>query len=324
MAVGYWGRPTASVDWCENNYAVTYYVAEFWNTISSLVMVVIGIYGIVTAVQKNHEKRFLFCHLGLSVVGIGSALFHGTLTYYGQALDELPMIWLSLVYLYVILSKDSLSYEQSKSRQQLLIWGLLGYASIITVTYLIVEDYFFIMLVSFISASLFVIYLSVKTLRSQHCDKCDTDTERPCSPVAKPCNSQTSMKLQKRAVSFGVLSICIAFAFWNLNNLTCQWLEPLQFHALWHVFAGLAGNLLSVSLVLDRSRKCMKRACIDQSYTLPVVHIYNVSPFKSELELSNSKEQNTSKKVFSLVENPQYMIEMCKKSILNVYYIARD
>ena len=26
---GYWGRPTATIDWCESNYEVTPYVAEF-------------------------------------------------------------------------------------------------------------------------------------------------------------------------------------------------------------------------------------------------------------------------------------------------------
>jgi len=25
---GYWGKPTATIDWCEKNYEVNYYVAE--------------------------------------------------------------------------------------------------------------------------------------------------------------------------------------------------------------------------------------------------------------------------------------------------------
>jgi len=38
--VGWWGHPTASIDWCEENYVVSYYIAEFWNTISNLAMIV--------------------------------------------------------------------------------------------------------------------------------------------------------------------------------------------------------------------------------------------------------------------------------------------
>lgn len=25
---GYWGKPTATIDWCEKNYEVNYYIAE--------------------------------------------------------------------------------------------------------------------------------------------------------------------------------------------------------------------------------------------------------------------------------------------------------
>ncbi|RUS17275.1 hypothetical protein BC937DRAFT_90170, partial [Endogone sp. FLAS-F59071] len=34
QASGYWGKVTSSVDWCEINYEFSYYIAEFWNTIS--------------------------------------------------------------------------------------------------------------------------------------------------------------------------------------------------------------------------------------------------------------------------------------------------
>uniref|UniRef100_A0A8B9SU42 Alkaline ceramidase n=1 Tax=Anas platyrhynchos TaxID=8839 RepID=A0A8B9SU42_ANAPL len=26
---GYWGPPTSTLEWCEENYAVSYYIAEF-------------------------------------------------------------------------------------------------------------------------------------------------------------------------------------------------------------------------------------------------------------------------------------------------------
>jgi hypothetical protein len=43
---GYWGEKTAAVNWCEADYAVTIYVAEFMNTLSSLSIPLNGIYGL--------------------------------------------------------------------------------------------------------------------------------------------------------------------------------------------------------------------------------------------------------------------------------------
>ncbi|RKO97739.1 hypothetical protein CXG81DRAFT_11240, partial [Caulochytrium protostelioides] len=70
MLSGYWGPVTSSVDFCETNYEVSPFLAEFWNAISSLAMFFIGI----------------------MIVGLGSLAFHGTLVRATQAWDELPML----------------------------------------------------------------------------------------------------------------------------------------------------------------------------------------------------------------------------------------
>jgi len=37
---GYWGKPTSTIDWCEANYEVTYFIAEFceYSSCHSLLM----------------------------------------------------------------------------------------------------------------------------------------------------------------------------------------------------------------------------------------------------------------------------------------------
>lgn len=91
---GFWSPHTATLDWCEENYAVTHYIAEFYNTLSSLFFPTLAIY----SGYQNHKtvrlpRRFWLSLFILGFVGLGSAFFHGTLKYEMQLVDELPMIY---------------------------------------------------------------------------------------------------------------------------------------------------------------------------------------------------------------------------------------
>lgn len=99
---GYWGEPTSTLDWCEENYVVTPYIAEFWNTISNAVMIVPALAGAVYSWRIGLEPRFIVLNLALFVVGIGSWLFHMTLKYEMQLLDELPMIYGTAALIYTL------------------------------------------------------------------------------------------------------------------------------------------------------------------------------------------------------------------------------
>ncbi len=92
-AQGFWGRPTATIDWCEANYVVSYYVAEWWNTLSNVALLVLGVYGVRMCLREGMRDNVdLLLLFGLiAVVGIGSAAFHGTLLKTSQQLDETPM-----------------------------------------------------------------------------------------------------------------------------------------------------------------------------------------------------------------------------------------
>lgn len=98
---------SSSVNWCEADYAVHSSVAEFWNTASSLAMVVAG--WLLLARHREAlalEARFVVTAVGVVVVGVGSMAFHATLSYWGQLLDELPMLWSVLANVYIILRAE--------------------------------------------------------------------------------------------------------------------------------------------------------------------------------------------------------------------------
>lgn len=81
---GFWGPVQSSIDWCERNYVVSYYVAEFYNTTSNIVLLLFGLWGIQQCRQQQLETRFWIVYAGISVIGVGSASFHGTLSHIGQ------------------------------------------------------------------------------------------------------------------------------------------------------------------------------------------------------------------------------------------------
>lgn len=100
--VGFWGPSTSTVDWCETNYQHLFYVSELFNTASSLVLVLVGLIGLVLH-RHVLERRFLLAFALLSVVGVGSTAFHATLQREHQMMDELPMLYLAIVIVYILL-----------------------------------------------------------------------------------------------------------------------------------------------------------------------------------------------------------------------------
>lgn len=55
--IGYFGKPTSSIDWCEHNYEVSFYVAEFWNTVSNLFLIIPPFMGFIKSKAQGMEMR---------------------------------------------------------------------------------------------------------------------------------------------------------------------------------------------------------------------------------------------------------------------------
>ncbi|KAL1965239.1 hypothetical protein VTN77DRAFT_5993 [Rasamsonia byssochlamydoides] len=86
-----WGPATATTNFCEEDYHVTAYVAEFINTLTN---VGYGYYGLCGLWNNWHRRPFAdfnLQYLALLFVGIGSAAFHMTLQRAGQSADQISM-----------------------------------------------------------------------------------------------------------------------------------------------------------------------------------------------------------------------------------------
>ena len=84
---GFYGDITSTLYWCEEKFVWSHYVAEPVNTFTNLFFVYLALRGASDANRANLLNRFLWCHLGVATVGLGSFLFHATLKHSMQMLD---------------------------------------------------------------------------------------------------------------------------------------------------------------------------------------------------------------------------------------------
>lgn len=156
--VGYWGKPTSTIDWCEENYVVSPFVAEWANTVTNGLFVLLAVFVTWSAVHNRLEKRFAMIGLGLGTVGVGSWLFHMTLKYEYQLLDELPMIYATCIPAWSIFCEErqllakgangangtagtvAVARKPTLLKQAVVALLVFGTATALTVIYLVYRD----------------------------------------------------------------------------------------------------------------------------------------------------------------------------------------
>ncbi len=221
----------ASIDWCEPNYAVSSHVAEFANTWSSLFMCATAAYAMAWKWRQGRELRFLLIEMVVIVIGLGSALFHGTLTFYGQLADELPMLWGAFIWVWVVLHTERRStdwYYVGGLATLAIAWT--AFSHIIHFTANWIFEVFFGMTIFWAALGLLLF------------------VRRSKSPLAR-----------QLLIAYLVFS-AVAFLLWNLDQWYCSSLAPSLYsqhphwtslHAWWHnlmAFNMYAGSLLALLL----------------------------------------------------------------------------
>ncbi|XP_077573339.1 alkaline ceramidase 1 isoform X2 [Stigmatopora nigra] len=92
---GVFSYESSEVDWCEDNYKYSDHVVESFNTISSFIFFIVSPI-MLYLLHPYAKERNLAIHLVwvmMLFVGIFSAYFHMTLSFVGQMLDELSILW---------------------------------------------------------------------------------------------------------------------------------------------------------------------------------------------------------------------------------------
>ncbi|KAG0040717.1 Alkaline ceramidase 3 [Podila clonocystis] len=260
---GFWGPPTSSVDWCEDNYVVTQYIAEFFNSFSSFAMIFLGeaaCYSIdrlqasLNRVQPNKTSlfRFKLAFRTITVVGIGSFLFHATLLHKMQMLDELPMLY-SVLVLFFCLIESRFGAQPAWFPKLLFVHGVIV-TGLVAFTSGNVQ--FFSFHASFSSLEIATLFLIFKVYQARKREYPDI----------------------KRVFELGIGLYAVAVAVWMTDLNFCEWtilslvglggkdgsghnhgrdhghsliIKDFYFHAWWHILVSSGLFLLSTVILLD-------------------------------------------------------------------------
>ena len=125
---------SSSINFCEQDFQSSPYIAEPTNVISSLTCYVpLALLGLVgrPSTQHRHAKRFMTIYATLLAIGLGSMSLHSLLTAKAQGGDELPMLWYTAAAAFCVL--DVILQQQRQST--LLAFAVTGSAIAATVTY---------------------------------------------------------------------------------------------------------------------------------------------------------------------------------------------
>tara|TARA_X000000950_G_C13326466_1_gene422820 strand:- start:1 stop:255 length:255 start_codon:yes stop_codon:yes gene_type:complete len=69
----FWGKPDISVKFCEKKYDTVFWIAEFYNTISAIIYILIGFFYYSKKLRTIAQITFF--------MGISTMIMHGTLRY---------------------------------------------------------------------------------------------------------------------------------------------------------------------------------------------------------------------------------------------------
>ncbi|KAJ5225919.1 hypothetical protein N7468_007144 [Penicillium chermesinum] len=235
VSAPFWGEQTSYLNFCEEDYVITRYVAEFINTFSSFVYMFYGVYGLIQLRKKQDAflRRMSYC--GLIGVGVCSAGYHMTLKYHTQMSDELSMHLLTTPLLFRILT-----FQVSPRNTKLIGAVLLTLFTIVMVVHMVMDEF----VVHAVSFGLAVWLIARRTTRM----------------IPEQIPDLVLRKKLRNLSFFGCFSFLFGYFVWLIDEFACAHLTqirnsvglPLAFvfelHGWWHFFTAIGGYIAVVTV----------------------------------------------------------------------------
>ncbi|RMZ75941.1 hypothetical protein DV738_g5241, partial [Chaetothyriales sp. CBS 135597] len=256
---GYWQPVTSTLQWCEEDYYLTFYSAEIVNSLTNLMFMYLAYRGLRSCLVYGHDTIFAVGYVGYLLTAIGSFMFHTSLKYPWQLVDELNMIYTTCIMAYA-----SLSYSRSTAAQIIIGVFLVVFCLSTTLYYHYLQDPTFHQTV-FAGLTVFILVRSVhimettlrpsirKTRESDRLEREKKDLPVPSKEQQQYENERDEAILRNMWILFAYgLSIFLGgFAIWGLDRVYCStfrrwrrqigmpWGFLLEGHGWWHLMTAI-------------------------------------------------------------------------------------
>jgi dihydroceramidase len=239
------------------DYYATIYSAEIVNSLTNLAFLYLAARGLRSCLVHGHDAIFVVSFVGYLAVGLGSFLFHSTLKYPMQLVDELSMIYTTCIMFHA-------SFARGRSGAYSVGLGasLAALAGAITAVYHYLKDPAF-------HQNAYAILTAVVLIRSTWVMEVHLRPSRRAPPGALPdrdgpaaterardererarvdARDAASLALMWRLIAVGLSVFLGGFAIWSLDNKHCSTLRSwrravglpwgilLEGHGWWFVF----------------------------------------------------------------------------------------
>ncbi|KAH6714718.1 ceramidase [Leptodontidium sp. MPI-SDFR-AT-0119] len=231
----YWGETNAQANFCEEDYILTPYIAEFINTLTNITYLIYAFHGIRNNANRKDAVWRNLPYLGIAAVGFGSAIFHATMKNYAQWCDDLSMLVAVATVVHRVFTFD-------KPLSTTVITGaaIVGTMTVFSAWHCITDE---ITMHSVLFAAMIVI-VGLKTR----------------SIISMRVKDLIVAKEVRKLATWGGVIFISGFGIWNIDNAICSslttwkrglgmpWSFVLELHGWWHIFTGV-GAYIFIALV---------------------------------------------------------------------------
>ncbi|KAI0156470.1 ceramidase [Xylariaceae sp. FL1272] len=227
---GAWSPPTSSANFCEEDYAVSYYFAEFINTWTNLLYVFFALqYMYGPGSRGIFRPKIDFMSVALFVLGIASFLFHASLRHAMQFGDELAMLGLVWTILQGLLTvRRSSGYDKFITLSLATVFPLFGVFYVWTGKIIYHYVGFSLAVYSIVLRGIYLFYW-----------------RKPGFPAAQVAQWRIRGRI-------ALILMIVAFVLWNIDLELCAelrklrqqiglpWAWLLELHGWWHILTAMS------------------------------------------------------------------------------------